>query len=476
MDWIVLLPPIVAIVLALWSKEVYLSLLTGLWLGTTILMGGNPLAGLRELLDQMVLVFQDASNTRILLFSMLVGGLIALVQASGGVAGFIAWAQQRGFGQTRRGAELMAWMVGMVIFVESSITCLIVGAVNRPLFDKLRIPREKLAWYADATSAPVCMTIPMNGWGAYVLGLLAAQGISAGAVGLLVESLFFNFYALLAILFSLGTALFGWRFGSMKRAEIRAETTGALLREGAVPLVADEVVGLEPLARAPSRARNLLVPIAVMIGMIVVGLYVTGDGEIMAGSGSTAALWAVCASVAVGMIMYALPGSGTDGKALMTPVSSMALVLKGSGGMVGMVFLVALAFALGQVSRELEMGPYVVGLLGDGWPIFWLPGLVFLVGCFVAFTLGSSWTGFAILIPIALPLAEGLGISLPLMLGAVLAGGVFGDHASPLSDTSLIASMSAASDHVDHINTQLPYTLGLAAVSFVMFLVAGLLT
>ncbi|MEQ9103268.1 MAG: Na+/H+ antiporter NhaC family protein [Rhodothermales bacterium] len=476
MEWIVLLPPIVAIVLALWSKEVYLSLLTGLWLGTTILVGGNPLAGLRELLDQMVLVFQDASNTRILLFSMLVGGLIALVQASGGVAGFIAWAQQRGFGQTRRGAELMAWMVGMVIFVESSITCLIVGAVNRPLFDKLKIPREKLAWYADSTSAPVCMSIPMNGWGAYVLGLLAAQGITAGAVGLLVESLFFNFYALLAILFSLGTALFGWRFGSMKRAEIRAETTGALLREGAVPLVADEVVGLEPLARAPSRARNLLVPIAVMIGMIVVGLYVTGDGEIMQGSGSTAALWAVCASVAVGMIMYALPGSGTDGKALMTPVDSMALVLKGSGGMVGMVLLVALAFALGQVSRALEMGPYVVGLLGDDWPTFWLPGMVFLVGCFVAFTLGSSWTGFAILIPIALPLAEGLGISLPLMLGAVLAGGVFGDHASPLSDTSLIASMSAASDHVDHINTQLPYTIALAGVSFVAFLVAGLLT
>jgi len=474
MDWIVLLPPIVAIVLALWSKEVYLSLLTGLWLGTTILVGGNPVLGLRELLDQLVAVFQDASNTRILLFSMLVGGLIALVQASGGVNGFISWAQRRGWGQTRRGAELLAWSVGMVIFVESSITCLIVGAVNRPLFDRLRIPREKLAWYADATSAPVCMSIPLNGWGAYVLGLLAAQGITAGAVGLLAESLLFNFYALLAIGFSLLTALTGWRFGSMKTAEIRAEKTGALLREGATPLVADEVVGLEPLERARSRASNLLVPIGVMIGMIVVGLYVTGDGQIMQGSGSTSALWAVCAAVSVGMIMVALPGSGTDGKALMSPVESMALVLKGSGGMVGMVLLVALAFALGQVSRALEMGPYVVGLLGDGWPVFWLPGLVFLVCCFVSFTLGSSWTGYAILIPIALPLAEGVGLPASLMLGAVLAGGVFGDHASPLSDTSLIASMSAASDHVDHINTQLPYTMLLAGISFVGFIVAGL--
>jgi len=473
MDWIVLLPPVVAIVLALWSREVYLSLLTGLWLGTTILVGGNPLLGLQELMSQLVTVFEDRSNTSILLFSMLVGGLIALVQASGGVSGFIAWAQRRGWGQTRRGAELLAWATGMVIFVESSITCLAVGAINRPLFDRLRIPREKLAWYADVTSASVCMTIPLNGWGAYVLGLLAAQGLAAGSVGLLAESLLFNFYALLSIAFGLFTALSGWGFGSMKRAEVRAATTGALLREGAVPLVADEVVGLAPLENAPERARNLLIPIGVMIGMIVFGLYVTGEGQIMQGSGSTSALWAVAAAVAVGMIMFALPGSARDGGALMKPVDSMALVLKGSGGMVGMVFLVALAFALGQVSRALEMGPYVVGLLGDGWPVWWIPGLVFLIGCFVSFTLGSSWTGFAILIPIALPLAEGLGIHLPLMLGAVLAGGIFGDHASPLSDTSLISSMAAASDHVDHINTQMPYAAGLAVVSFFGFLVAG---
>jgi Na+/H+ antiporter NhaC len=153
----------------------------------------------------------------------------------------------------------------------------------------------------------------------------------------------------------------------------------------------------------------------------------------------------------------------------------MALVLKGSGGLVGMVVLVALAFALGQVSRALEMGPYIIGVVGTGWPTWWLPAMIFIVGGFVSFTLGSSWTGFAILIPIALPLAEGLGMSMPLMLGAVLAGGVFGDHASPLSDTSLISSMSAASDHVDHINTQLPYALVLAGFSILAFLIAGIL-
>ncbi len=473
MDWLVLLPPLLAIGLALWTKEVYLSLLAGLWLGTTILVGGNPVVGLRELVDQLVAVFQDESNTKILLFSLLVGGLIALVQASGGVNGFISWASRRGWGQTRRGAEVLAWAVGMVIFVESSITCLIVGAINRPLFDRLKIPREKLAFYCDTTSAPVCMSIPLNGWGAFVLGLLAAQGVTDGAVGLLTASLAMNFYAIFAIVLGLVFAITGWRFGSMKTAEIRAETTGQVLRPGAVPLVAEEIVELEPLESSGEKAHHLLIPILVMVGMIFVGLLVTGEGELMRGSGSTSVLWAVIAAVGVAMIMYALPGSGKDGKALMKTTESMALVLKGSGGMVGMVVLVALAFALGQVSRALEMGPYIISVVGTGWPTWWLPAMIFMVGGFIAFTLGSSWTAFAIIIPIALPLAEGLGISMPLMLGAVLSGGVFGDHASPLSDTSLISSMSAASDHVDHINTQLPYTIMLAGFTVLAFLIAG---
>jgi len=474
MEWIILLPPVVAIVLALWTKEVYLSLFAGLWLGTTILVGGNPIFGLRALIEQLVAVFADAGNTRIVFFCLLVGGLMALVQGSGGVNGFISWAQRRGWGTTRRGAELLAWTVGMIVFVESSITCLVVGAVSRPFFDKLKLPREKLAYYCDATSAPVCMSIPLNGWGAYVLGLLAAQGITTGAVGLLVSSLLFNFYALFAIFFTLLLALTGWSFGPMRKAELRAAEEGQLIRPGSQPMVSEEVATLAPVEGAPKQARDLLLPLAVMVGMIFVGLYITGEGDMMRGSGSTSVLWAVGTGIGVAMLLYALPRPLRGGKSLMTPVQSTALVLRGSAGLLGVTVLIVFAFALGQVSRALEMGPYIVGLIGDGGPSWWLPGLVFIVSCLVSFTLGSSWTGFAILIPIALPLAEGLGLSPALMLGAVLSGGVFGDHASPLSDTSIISSMSAACDHVDHINTQLPYTLMLAGVSFVMFIVAGL--
>lgn len=488
-SFVVLLPAVIAIVLALWTRQVYLSLFAGLWLGTTILMGGNPVTGLRELAAQLVTVFQDAGNTRVVFFCLLVGGLIALVQASGGVAGFVAWAQRRGWGATRRGAELLAWTVGMLIFVESSITSLTVGAVSRPFFDELKLPREKLAYYCDATSAPVCMMIPLNGWGAYVLGLLAAQGVVAGAVPLLAEALLFNFFSWFAILFSLGLALTGRGFGAMRRAEERAETTGEVVRTGSQPMIAEEVASLEPVHSTAWRARDLLLPIAVMVGMIFLGLYLTGApaareelGEaavigftdaLMRGSGSTAVLWAVGAAIGVAMLMYALPRPLRGGHPVLSIIASTDLVLRGMAALVPVTVLIVFAFALGQVSRALEMGPYVVGLIGEGTPAWWLPALVFAVGCVVSFTLGSSWTTFAILLPIALPLAEGLGLSSALMLGAVLSGGVYGDHASPLSDTSIISSMAAACDHIDHVNTQLPYTLLLAGLSFVAFLLAG---
>lgn len=474
MDWIVLLPPVLAIVLALWTRQIYLSLFVGLWLGTTLLQGGNPVAGLRELGDQLVAVFASPGNTMIVLFCLLVGGLIALVQASGGVAGFVAWAQRRGWGRTRRGAEVLAWAVGMVIFVESNITSLTVGAVSRPLFDKLQLAREKVAFYCDATSAPVCMSLPLNAWGAYVLGLLVAQGTGASeAVGLLVTGVVFNFFAWFAIGFALLLALTGWGFGPMRRAERRAARTGALTRPGSRPMISEEVAGIKPAADVPHRAYNLLVPLSVMIGMIFAGLYITGEGSLMEGSGSTAVFWAVGVAVAAAMVLYAVPVH--QRRSILSPSEATDIVLKGSAGLVPVTLLIVLAFALGQVSRALEMGPYIVSVVGEGGPAWWVPALIFLVGCIVSFTLGSSWTAFAIMVPVAMPLAEGLGLAPGLMLGAVLSGGVFGDYASPLSDTSIISSMAAACDHVDHVNTQLPYALLLAGVAMIGFLLAGVL-
>lgn len=472
MDWMVLLPPLVAIGLALWTRQVFLSLSAGLWVGTTILAGGNPIAGLIQMAEVVVAVFAEPSNTKILLFSLLVGGLIALVQVSGGVAAFVHIVQNAGLAKTRRGVELLAWLTGLLIFVESSITSLVVGTLSRPFFDRLKLPREKLAYYCDATSAPVCMAIPLNGWGAFVLGLLLVQGYETTAVNTLIAALPYNFFALLAIFFALLLALTGWGFGPMRRAEQRAASTGQLIRSGSVPMIADEVAGLEPIRPGLGRVYDFLIPVFVMMGMIFVSLYVTGGGNLMEGSGSTAVLWAVGVAVIIAMIIYMIPRRG---ELLLSPAKSTDYVIKGASGLVGVVALLVLAFALGKVSRDLEMGTYVVSILGEDIRTWWLPALVFAIGCVVSFTLGSSWTTFAILIPLALPLAAGLGISEPLMLGAILSGGVYGDHASPLSDTSIISSMASACDHVDHVNTQLPYSALIAGVSFFAFLVAGIL-
>ena len=474
MDWIVLLPPVVAIGLAMWTRPIYLSLFTGLWLGTTILAGGNPVLGLRELSDQIVTVFTTESNARILTFCLLVGSLVALVQVSGGVQGFINWARARGWGESRRGAELLAWGIGVVLFVESNISSLTVGAVSRPLFDKLDLPREKLAYYCDATCAPVCMSIPLNGWGAFVLGLLAAQELSLNAVAVLAEAVLFNFFALFAIGFSLLLALTGWGFGAMRRAEERAATTGQVLRPDAQPMIEDEVARIDPPDHVTPRALHLLLPVGVMVAMIFVGLYVTGGGNLMQGSGSTAVLWAVGTALGAALLLYVVPVPLWNGRSTLPLNTSMDWVVKGASGLVPVTLLLVLAFALGQVSQALEMGEYVVQLVGEQNPAWWMPLLVFVVTGFVSFTLGSSWTAFAILIPVVMPLAVEIALPSSLMLGAVLSGGIFGDHTSPLSDTSIISSMAAASDHVDHVNTQMPYALVQAGLAAAAFVVAGL--
>lgn len=466
----VLLPALVAIGLALWTRQVHLSLLAGLWLGAILIVGGNPVAGLAELAAQIVGVFESASNTRVVIFCLLVGGLIALVQASGGVSGFVSWARSRGWGHSRRSTELLAWLTGIVIFVESNITSLTVGAVSRPLFDAQRLPREKIAYYCDATSAPVCMMIPLNGWGAYVLGLLAAQGLAAESVGILAGALAYNFFSIGAILLAGFLAWTGWSYGPMRTAEKRAREEGALTREGSRPMISEEVASVEPVPGAPMQARDLLIPIGVMVAMIFVGLYITGEGDLMQGSGSTSVLWAVGAAIIAAAIQYRIPRGGSK---IMSVSQTTDWVLRGSAGLVSVTVLIVFAFALGEISRDLELGSYVVSLIGTEGATWWMPAAIFLTGCLLSFTLGSSWTCFALLVPVAMPLAEGLGLSPALLLGAVLSGGIFGDHASPLSDTSIISSLSAACDHADHVNTQMPYALTVAGLSLVGFLIAG---
>lgn len=466
--WLSVLPPVLAIVLAIWTKQVYLSLFFGIWLGWVILAGGNPIIGLRDALETCINVFQDPGNTKVIAFSALVGALIAFTQRSGGVAGFIEWIGKRNIITNRRRAGLLACGIGLVIFVESSITALVTGAVCRPIFDRLKISREKLAYFCDSTSAPICILIPLNAWGAYIIGLLQTQGYET-PLSTMLAAMPLNFYAILAFAFAVYIAYSGRDFGPMAKAERRAMELGQVLRPGAEPLVAKELTELEPREGVTRRARNFIVPILIMVFMMPVGLYITGGGNLTQGSGSTSVFWAVLAATAAASIMYLR-------QKIFTLHETTELFFKGFGGLMPLALLMMFAFAIGKTTVELKTGEYVAGLANEFLHPALVPAILFLIACFIAFSTGTSWGTFAIMIPIAVPMAQMLEAPDTLAIAAVLGGGIFGDHCSPISDTTIISSMAAASDHIDHVNTQLPYALSMAGIALVLYLIAGLIS
>jgi tetracycline resistance efflux pump len=462
--WISVLPPLLAIALAIITRQVYLSLASGIWLGWTILAGWNPIAGLGQAIDETVRVLGDEGNAKVILFTLVIGALIATIEAAGGVRGFVAWVEQKNFVTNGRRAQLLAFIVGFVIFIESNITVLVAGAIGRPLFDRFRVSREKLAYIIDSTSAPICILIPLNAWGAYVLGLLGESGVDE-PLSVFVASIPLNFYAIAAVLVTLITVLAGIDLGPMKKAEVRTQG-GELLSPKASPMLDPEVLSPPPNENIEPRARNMFLPIMTMVVMMPVALFITGGGDLRAGSGATSVLWAVLAGLAVAWLLLLAQRAYTVDELTRTG-------LKGAGGLMSLALVLLLALALGSVARQLGTGVYLAQATGDLLPPAVFLPLVFLVGAGVAFSTGTSWGTFAIMVPIAVPAAEALGLPAAPFLAAALSGGVFGDHASPISDTTIIASMAAATDHIDHVRTQLPYALVSGGVAIVAFAAAG---
>jgi Na+/H+ antiporter NhaC len=463
-SWYSILPPLLAIILAIWSKQVILSLFAGIWIGFTILNGFNPIIGITAGLDGIVNVFGDAGDAKVLIFTLLIGSLIATIEYSGGVRGFVHFLETRRWVHTGRRAQILAWVTGLVIFIESNITLLVAGSVSRPLFDRYRISREKLAYLIDATSAPVCVMIPLNAWGAVIIGLIAGTGVE-NPLEAFIASIPYNLYAIVAIVLALVVILKNLDIGPMKAAEARTQK-GELLWPDSTPLVdtsAEEAAHLDHGGHVPS-AGYMALPIAVMILMMPLGLYVTGDGSLIEGSGSTSILWAVSAAIVSAWIMLLAAGKSSVH-------DLMRVFMQGAGNLLPISTILLLALALGDVANLLQTGPYVAGIAGATVPEFMLAPLIFLVSAFIAFSVGSSWGTFAIMIPIAVPIATNLDLPVPLLLGAAISGAIFGDHASPISDTTVVASMASATDHIDHVRTQLPYALLAAAIATTGFLI-----
>ncbi len=450
--------------LAILTRQVYLSLAAGIWIGWTILSGGNPLAGAARAIDGSVAVLGDAGNAKVILFTLVIGALIATLESAGGVAGFVNWLESRHWVASPRRARLLAWLVGTFIFIESNITVLVAGAISRPLFDRYRVSREKLAYLIDSTSAPVCILIPLNAWGAYVLGILGTLGV-AEALQVFVASITFNFYALFAWGLAGVSAFTGLNLGGgMQRAAERVHG-GVMLRPGSIPALDPESIsgGDSPV---PPRASLMVLPILTLIAAMPLGLWITGGGDFTAGSGSTSVLWSVLAALGMAWLLLLPRGVGVDA------LTSMAL--RGAGGLVGLALILLLALALGNVARELHTGEYVARVAEGVFPPYVLLPLVFLIAGAIAFSTGTSWGTFAIMLPIAVPTAQAMGLPLAPFVAAALGGGVFGDHASPISDTSIISSMAAAVDHIDHVRTQLPYALAAGAAAVAAYVLTGL--
>jgi Na+/H+ antiporter NhaC len=436
-------------------------------MGAWLLGAGDPLTAVGQAIEAVINVFGDAGDTRVLLFTLIIGALIATIEQLGGVRGFIALLQNRGWVTGAKRAQWLAFFTGVVVFIESNITLLIAGSISRPLFDRFAVSREKLAYIIDATSAPICVLIPLNAWGAVIVSLLASSGID-DPINVFIGSIAYNFYAIAAVLVCAFVIARGLDIGPMRKAQLRT-LGGELLWPSATPMVDPAVMADQMAHQDSDAASTMLVPIVTLIITMPVALYVTGDGDISAGSGSTSVLWAVLLALTTVWVL-GLVRRQTRIEEL------MQLFFKGAGGLLPVAMILLFSLALGDIANALGTGIYVAQLAQSAVPMAALLPLLFVLSAFIAFSIGSSWGTFAIMIPLAMQIVLALDVNASIFLAAVLSGAVFGDHASPISDTTVVASMAAATDHIDHVRTQLPYALLSAGIATLAFFAVGVLT
>ena len=449
-----LLIPLFIIIMAIITKDVVVSLISGIFLGELVVHHFNPLEAVLALLDGFIGLFAEGWITKTVLFALLVGAIIKLITDAGGVKGFIDYLSENQKSiDSPKGALLLAYFLGVVIFIESSITALVSGTVARPLCDKNGVSREKLAFVCDSTSAPICSIIPFNAWGALLLGLIVtaidSNVIQGEAIPLLVESILFNFYSLLMVVFVLFVILFNINIGAMRGAKAVAFKVDSQF---------DNKASKSPLL--------MILPLMVLIFMVPISLYYTGHGDILKGSGSTSVFYAVVSTLLF-IYIYYVWGGHLKHKAYFTSLYA------GISEMIPIVLILLLAFLIGDVIKLLGTANYLAELMNGNISPMLLPFLIFIVSALTSFSTGTSWGTFSIMMPIALALGATFDIHLPLMIGAVISGGIFGDHVSPISDTTIISSMASGCDHIEHVRTQMPYALIVAVIASILYLIMG---
>ena len=459
-----LVPPLVAIVLALITKETYSSLFIGIVVGALFVAGFQPVAALDTMInDGFIGAIADGWNAGIFMFLVLLGIMVALVNAAGGSAAFGRWAVKHV--HTRTGALLSTFLLGVLIFIDDYFNCLTVGSVMRPVSDSHRISRAKLAYIIDATAAPICMIAPISSWAAAVSA--TAQDLDTGISGiqLFIRAIPYNFYSLLTIVFVVAISIMGFDYGPMAKAEMKA-------LKGDVGSLGNE----EEQSVPGASIWDMLIPVIVLIVFCIIGMmYVGGfwDGASLVDSfadtdASVGLPWGSIVAVMITFV-YLLC------RRVITFKDATACITKGFAAMVPAMLILTFALTLKNMTGLLGAADYVAGLVeGAAAGLFaMLPAVIFLVALGLAFATGTSWGTFGILIPIVLPVFASEPELLMIGISACLAGAVCGDHISPISDTTIMASAGANVNHIEHVSTQLPYALTVAGISFVCYILAG---
>jgi tetracycline resistance efflux pump len=453
MDWLSIIPPVIAIAVVLWRKEVIVSLVLAIFASELLQLAfawHAPGTATINTVERIVGVFSSPDNARLLVFSLIIGALLAYLRVSGGVAAVVEFLVGRGIAKTPKQASLLTSAVGGAVFVESNLSVLTAGILSRGIFDRHGLSRAKLAYIIDSTSAPVCILILLNAWGALVLVLIGQYDLGMPAPEVLWSTVPLNFYALVTLVIVFWTSWTQRWYGPLARSEAG--------------------VGLDVHLEEhiePSKPRFMIVPLLVMVlGMIGFMLW-TGGGDLASGSGSRSVLYATVLATLVAYFMMLASGRFAHNDLVRS-------AMRGMGDLLPLVTIVLLALALGSSLRDLGTGAYIAGLVGGNLPAFLIPAMLFLAGALISFSTGTSWGTFAILIPLGMPLAVTLDLSPPLLLSAILGGGVFGDHCSPISDTTAVSAIASGCDLLEHVRTQLPYALVAGMIALVMYLVAGI--
>lgn len=458
-------PPLLTIVLALVTKNVFISLLIGIFTSSMVLCGGAPLTGLNDAFYSFIHTFESSGNTITLISFLLIGALIYLIEKSGGVEGFTeVMLKKRALIKTKRGANIFTWLLGIIIFTSGSLSCMVTGSVSRPFNDALKVPHEKSAFIVHATSTPWCVLFPLSGWLAALAGYLTSGGVPENeAISVLLRSIPLNFYCILAVFGTLAVSLFGINIRPMRKAEERAEKTGALDNPGRGGTLTEEM--MSP-SKAKPRVLNMLLPMGVLIATILAVLTITGKGNPTQGAGMQSLLWGcVLAVVTICILCVAQKLFSVD-----EVINEM---FKGMGTMLPVAGILLFGFTMGNLVKDLDTGNYLTSVfMGVLSPAF-LPALSFLLCMLLSFATGTSMGTMAIMSVICLPMAISMGISIPLVAGAVFGGSIFGDHSSPISDTTIMSCATTGCDIIDHVKTQMPYVLIFAAISLVLYVVLG---